>query len=295
MCTNGLAYPTPVEVDAVFTGTGFNWAHIMISAKTDGAGNIVVTAYINDTQIWLNQSAGAVGNNNPMWSFSSQQDNNSADNGLNVWAIGGQNVQDPHYIINATETNQPFNVAAVTFAQVLAAYINPAVLKAFYSTGLLGGRGVSLSSVLQQTLRGDTKAYRTIISQLTGSGGPCNIPWPTSLGAETGYIGNVAELWIKAGTYIDWSVAGNRAKFHEKDGVSGSWGPIPLGVAGATPGFGAPLVYLSGGPRTFPLNRATISALNGATMLTEIDTRGGIIDYDTGLSGGLVASNLSFP
>ena len=291
MCSNGLDYPAPCELDAVFTGTGFNWAHLMISAKTDGAGNIVVTAYINDTQIYLNsnQSAGSVGNNNPMWSFSSQQDNNSVDNGLNVWSIGGQQVQDPHYTINATYTNQPFNTGAPqTFAQLVASIVG-------YKYPMSIGAGPSQGIITKASILGFKKAAENIIAQATGSGGPCNIPWPTSLGAETGYIGNVAELWIKAGTYIDWSSAGNRTKFHEKDSVSGSWGPIPLGTSGTTPGFGTPLVYLSGNPRNFILNRATITGSTGATALTEIDTRGAIIDYDTGITGGLVASNLSFP
>ena len=292
MCSNGLAYPTPAEVDAVFTGTGFNWAHLMISAKTDGAGNIVVTAYINDTQIWLNQSVGSVGNNNPMWSFSSQQDNNSADNGLNVWAIGGQQVQDPHYTINVTETNQPFP-NPLTLSGFIA-YLQSLGSKGYgYPPAI--APGPTLTMLQQAATRGYKRAYQNIIAQVTGSGGPCNIPWQTSLGAETGYIGNVAELWIKAGTYIDWSNSTNRNKFHEKDSITGSWGPIPLGTTGSTPGFGTPLLYLSGNPRNFILNRATITNTAPATALTEIDTRGAIIDYDTGLTGGLVVSSLSFP
>ena len=105
----------------------------------------------------------------------------------------------------------------------------------------------------------------------------------------------MSELWVKAGSFIDWSNSANRAKFHEYDSITTSWGPIPLGVSGLTPGFGKPLIYCSGSPRTFPMNRATISATTGATALTEIDTRSSQIDYDTGLTGGLVASHLSFP
>ena len=260
----------------------------MISAKTDGAGAIVVTAYVNDTQVFLNSGgSGSVGNNNPMWSFAAQPDNNSVDNGLNVWCIGGQSVHDMNYTLNTTFTDQPFTGPVASFASLVASLVG-------YKYPMSIGVGPTMGIITQATRLGFAKAFRSIIAQVTGSGGACNIPWATSLGSNTGYVGNVAELWIKAGTYIDWSNSANRTAFHETDGA-GNWGPIPLGVAGATPGFGTPLIYCSGNPRHFILNRATISATRGATALNEIDTSSPIIDYDTGLTGGLKLGTLSYP
>lgn len=285
----GLGYPGPAEVDfAHLTGSLLTWTHIMISAKTDGAGNIVVTAAANDTVLYSSQSQGTVGNNNHMWSFNSQQDN-IEDNGLNCWCIGGQFVEFPVFDLNIQNKSVPFTFTIPS----LLSLIESGALGTFgkprngfpYPLQIYAGPGPDFTGVDQDVV----KTEANIISQVSGSGGPQNIPYETSLGAATGFVGNVAELWIQPNVFIDWTSSVNRNKFHEFDTISDSWGPIDLGVNGATPGFGTPWIYLSGGPRVFPINRAT------GLSLTEIDTINGPIDFDTGLTGGLQASELNFP
>ena len=115
------------------------------------------------------------------------------------------------------------------------------------------------------------------------------MPVTAPVGGTTGFLGSVAELWIMPGQFIDWTSSTNRYKFHEYDSIADNWAPIPLGTTGSTPGFGTPWIYLSGGPKYFPANRA-----NGK-MLTEHDTTSGLINFDTGLGGGLQVSPLSWP
>ncbi len=288
----GAGYPGPAEVDATFNGTGSvfhtTWIHVMISAKSDGAGNMVITAAVNDTVLYSSLTQAAIGNNNPMWSFSSQPDV-QGDNGQDVWSIGGQNVQRPAFTVNVVETNQPFASQSGVTESILSA-IGTFIASIPVTSYPPKIQPVPSLGLLKYILSGGTsKLNNNFTARVTGSGGPQNIPYPTSLGALTGYVGNVAEMWVKPGSFIDWTIAANRYKFHEYDTVTETWAPIPLGVTGGSPGFGAPLVYLSGGPRTFPFNRAA------GKYLTEIDTEGSPIDFDTGRTGGLKPSDINFP
>ena len=283
--TWGLGYPSNASLDINRTTnlpSLLNWSHIMVSAKTDGAGNMVVTAAVNDTVIYSSQSQGTVGNNNPMWSFNSQQDN-QADNGLNCWCIGGVMVTRPQYDIHVNENSaQPINFTLPNLISILG---DTNIKK--YPGQIIPG--ADLTAVNVAVRNSVSRTLKNVITQVTGSGGPSNLPFPTTLRFTTGFIGNVAEMWVMPGQFIDWTNSANRLKFHEFDSVSDTWGPVPLGTTGGTPGFGTPWLYLSGGPRYFWINRATNIGL------TEVDTENGPIDYDTGLTGGLQPAQAPFP
>ena len=66
----------------------------------------------------------------------------------------------------------------------------------------------------------------------------------------------MAEFWFTAHTYIDFSVAANRALFHVQDPLSVvDFYPANLGPTGAAVGV-TPDIYLSGGPKGWTVNRA---------------------------------------
>jgi hypothetical protein len=92
-----------------------------------------------------------------------------------------------------------------------------------------------------------------------------------------GLVAGVAEYLFWANKFVDWTLQSNRYKTHVSDGFAGSafqtWAPCDVGPTGARPGFGTPMVYCSGGPSSFPLNRAT----------------GKMLTVNTGISGGLFA------
>lgn len=73
----------------------------------------------------------------------------------------------------------------------------------------------------------------------------------------TGLIVNMVELWFAKDVFLDWSVAGNRNKFHVKDGGSTIWAPCSVGANGSLPTGSAPSIYCSGGTSSFFINRAT--------------------------------------
>ncbi|MBK7586397.1 MAG: hypothetical protein IPI67_40190 [Myxococcales bacterium] len=59
-------------------------------------------------------------------------------------------------------------------------------------------------------------------------------------GGNLKYKGEVAEMWLAMGTYVDFSLAANRAKFRDANGK-----PVDLGASGALPTGTAPMIYLS--------------------------------------------------
>jgi len=84
-----------------------------------------------------------------------------------------------------------------------------------------------------------------------------------AIGASTGGVskwnGELGQLWIGPGQYLDLSNPTNRLKFYDN-------GPVDLGAAGATPTGVAPLVFLNNAFGSFHTNLGTGGAftLNGA-------------------------------
>ena len=75
-------------------------------------------------------------------------------------------------------------------------------------------------------------------------------------GGGDGYLGGMAEFWFTTHSYIDFSVAGNRALFHVQDPLSVvDFYPANLGPSGTAVGA-APDIYLSGGQKGWTVNRA---------------------------------------
>ncbi|MBI3207189.1 MAG: hypothetical protein HYZ29_36970 [Myxococcales bacterium] len=75
-------------------------------------------------------------------------------------------------------------------------------------------------------------------------------------GGDLKYQGEVAELWLAMGTYLDLSQAANLQKFRSAAGK-----PVDLGPSGATPTGLPPTIYLSSrpgeAPSQFAKNRGT--------------------------------------
>jgi hypothetical protein len=299
-----LNYPSGgAFVQGAVASTGLQWSHVMISAKSIGDGTITVTMAVNDTVVLNNVNSGTVGNNGSMWPFSSQTDK-LKDNGMAVWGIGGAFVQAPLYNITTKQVaGPPQTIIVPPIAELVTASALAALRKIYAGKPFFEGPALVIDpagfltfhpnatpqQIYEAEYVGSSYTINTTLTTVTGAGGPSNYPVPTSLGQATGYTGSVAELWIKPGVYIDWTSATNRNKFHEKDTITGSWGPIPLGTDGSTPFSAKPWVYLSGGPGQFVLNNAT------GQYLTELDTTSGLINFNTGLGGGLTQSPLSFP
>lgn len=87
-------------------------------------------------------------------------------------------------------------------------------------------------------------------------------------GGDSKYQGEVAELWLAMGTYLDLSQASNREKFRSPAGK-----PVDLGQTGEAPTGVAPTIYLSsrpgGSPNQFAQNRGSGGgfAVHGALAL----------------------------
>jgi hypothetical protein len=304
--SQGILYPYGgAFIEGEITGSGnTQWCHVMISAKSLGNGSIEAILVVNDTVVFTGTTASGVGSNSDMWEFNTSQDLQK-DNGLGVWSIGGQFVQSPVYDLSVTQTAGPVQYYTIPpLIDIIAPSIPGGVsgllkrvqagLGYAVSTNSQGGVyylpiGPGSGAVFTNLMSPQTLTINSEVVTVTGDGGPSNIPGPTAMEQATGYIGNVCELWVQAGTYIDWTNSVNRYKFHEYDSITESWGPIPLGTAGAGPGFGTPWIYCTGGPEVFPLNNST------GKYLTELDTTAGLINFQTGLGGGLQESQLSFP
>lgn len=63
------------------------------------------------------------------------------------------------------------------------------------------------------------------------------------------YTGDLADLYINLNTYMDLTVAGNRAKFFSAGGA-----PVDLGSDGSTPTGSAPTLYMHGAVATWHVN-----------------------------------------
>ena len=88
-----------------------------------------------------------------------------------------------------------------------------------------------------------------------------------------GFIGAINELWIAPGQFIDWSIQANRQKFHTGDVEGDHFAPVDLGPAGKTPTGVKPLIYCTGPPQEFRLNRAR----GGAKLSVYRNSGGGFV------------------
>lgn len=86
-----------------------------------------------------------------------------------------------------------------------------------------------------------------------------------------GWKGEMTELWIAPGQYIDFTVAANRAKFHNTDLTGAVYDACDLGSTGALPTGSAPLIYCSGGSNLFPANRAQAGTFTVSGALFDVD------------------------
>lgn len=95
--------------------------------------------------------------------------------------------------------------------------------------------------------------------QLNGNG-LASLSGSSQVPAGYGLAAGMAELWMDT-TYIDWTVAANRQKFHTTDLAALRYAPVNLGTRGQTPTGANPKCYLSGNPKQFRINRANKSRI----------------------------------
>lgn len=76
--------------------------------------------------------------------------------------------------------------------------------------------------------------------------------------------GDLADLWVAPGQYVDLSIESNRHKFIGPNG-----GAVDLGSDGSTPTGVAPLVFLSGGTSTWHTNKGTGGGFTENGALTD--------------------------
>lgn len=269
-----FGYPDDASDDldlSSLTG-GLTWLHLMVSMQ-NSAGHGRLTAAVNDTVLFTNHDMGTyTGASSNIWPFSTQK-GGIKDNGLSAWTIGGVDVVDPRF-----DLQRPINLGAPQ------TYTVPSLLDFLLNT--VKGRNQAMPPAPAPSFGpiAQKRVFTQPPAKVQGSGGQGNLPYVNGIGAYAGYRGSVAELWIKPGTFIDWSNSANRYLFHEFDSITGSWGPVSLGAAGngAGTGLGAAWIYLSGPPSYFSLNRA-----NGKWLTVR--------DTSADLNGGLLASPLNFP
>jgi hypothetical protein len=80
------------------------------------------------------------------------------------------------------------------------------------------------------------------------------------------YDGDIADLWIDFGTYIDFSIASNRELFYN----NGS--PVDLGSDGSTPTGSAPEIFFSGATDSWHTNKGTVGGFSENGALTTAST-----------------------
>ena len=285
--TTGLVFCNPADYpNRFFDNTDLftalpvqqDWVHVMISVKDDGAGNAIVICAVDDTVIELTGGL-TYGTTNKMWPYASQPDK-IKDLGLCNWAIGGAYVGNPEYNQSVNYTFQPVGYETLTYPigtpQSLAVLYHgdpsqPVIAR-------LPGGFIEVSAQYQ-------RAMLNPVATITGSGGQTNSPAVAGTGAVSGYIGNVQELLIWPGQFIDWSQPANRYQLHSLNNVLSALVPISVGPTGAGTKFGAPWVYLTGPPSLFNINRANGVALNFVNAGAEIDN----------VPSGLMESPLAWP
>lgn len=88
-----------------------------------------------------------------------------------------------------------------------------------------------------------------------------------NFGVDWSYIGDMADLWVAPGVFIDFSVEANRRKFITADGK-----PVDLGPNCSAPTGTAPAVCFSGDVSSFGTNKGTGGAFTTSGTLTNAAT-----------------------
>jgi hypothetical protein len=89
-----------------------------------------------------------------------------------------------------------------------------------------------------------------------------------AVSGNSAFTGNLSEVWMDFGTYIDFSVEANRRKFIDSQG-----GPVPLGNTGQIPTGSQPTLCLN---RSLPNWNSNVGSGGGLTLngtLTAASTR----------------------
>lgn len=96
-------------------------------------------------------------------------------------------------------------------------------------------------------------------------------------GGTNRYNGDLADLWIDFGTYIDFSIEANRRKFISAEGM-----PKYLGKDGSLPTGNRPDIFLSGDTITFHSNHGTGGGFTKNGELTPASSQPGACTPDSG-------------
>jgi hypothetical protein len=251
------------------------WNHIMISMKSTGSSGLCeITVAMNETVIASAVTGGDIANNADAWPFATQP-GGQKDVGIAVWCIGGNMVtQNDYNITYQYAPVVPTPLAVPTLAQLMQAEIssnagfdngiaypgNAKLLGAPASQGIVAALASYISYIQNLNAQMASQVTQKVVGE-TLSGGFGNLPVDMPLGGYSGYRGSVAELLIWPGKFIDWTQAGNRAALHHFDNTTNQYRPLSVGSNGSGTILGAPYVYLSGPPTTFPINRVTGKAL----------------------------------
>ena len=170
----------------------------MISLKSNGDGTTTILAYMNDTLLVYATGGALTASTAAAWPFQSQL-GGVKDNGLSVWSLFGTKTTFPIFDkVNVYSTTPGVGGTPPTLANVVAALRSV--------TGFIPGLP-DLFNFLTNQYAQMTQPQMITRSEFTGNGGISNAPSDNATGGVTGYVGNVGELWIKAGTFIDWTNA----------------------------------------------------------------------------------------
>ena len=256
------------------------WSHVMISAKSV-TGRMIVTIVIDESVIASSVDVGPVANAS-IWPFHTQPDALKL-NGLCQWALGGRNTSDIEFVYN--EKLEPHTIdftrpPMFTFLSDVPA--GKKLAMGYNANGTQILPSPTQDQIWQLLFSGGTYRVNSDIVSTSETGGLGNVPYPSPTSGVSGFIGNVAELWVLPGVFVDWTDSANRNKFHEQDPINTTtYGPISLGKNGSKPGLGTPWLYLSGDPSNFPLNRVNGKYLNVLSTATQFP--------------GLSESDITFP
>lgn len=273
---------------AELQGTGFVWNNVMVSTKSNGDGSITAIVYVNETAIQSNEHVTSpVISDVPQWPFATQL-GDQKDCGLSVWTVGGNNVMANGGPIYTEQTTYAYGPGGTLKVPTLSQ-----IIQTLYQTGFPPGNAGSVPAVpntlgvvagysnesgallaYAQSVAAAAKAQQSVSAKTTVTGGGMgNIPQDQPTGGYGGYRGSVAELLVWKGKYIDWTNATNRACVHHFDSTTETYKPVSVGPSGGGSVLGAPIIYLSGPPNLFNLNRATGKRLivNGEVIESPLD------------------------
>ena len=196
-----------------------------------------------------------------------------------LWTIGGQMLVAQQYDTDVHTQPGPeiFPPAVLSLNYQLLVQLAKRYPLAIAIPALGPTTGYSYSALLKKASFKPPPYSEPIVS-VTYGGGTGNFPSGQANGGYNGFRGNIAELWVN-NTFIDWTNSAERAKFHVKDTSTSIWYPVQLGADGSTPTGSKPYLYLSGGAKDFPANRASaVNAPNGTSQFTSLNVSGALLD-----------------